>query len=179
MPGGPTEARTSLMTRTMSDVEARALLSAGRVGRLGCVVKGEPYVLPINYVFIVGSIYSHSLPGRKIAALRAYARACLQVDEITDELRWRSVVAFGNFEEIDDNLQRARVLRKMLRRFPLLTPVESRVSGEAVPPRMIVFRLRIDCVTGVAEESDDGAYSRAMKEHQTCALAEPRGEEGK
>ena len=161
----------------MSDVEAQALLSTGRVGRLGCVVAGEPYVLPINYVFIDGSIYSHSLPGTKITALRAHTRACFQVDEITDELRWRSVVAFGNFEEIDDNLERVNVLRKMLRRFPLLTPVESRVSQEVAPPRTIVFCLRIDRITGVAEECDESAYARAMKEHQMCALAEPSGQE--
>src|SRR5437870_7028643 len=50
-------------------------------------------------------IYSHSLPGRKINALRSHPRACLQVDEMTDDLHWRSVIAFGNFEEIDDNLE--------------------------------------------------------------------------
>ncbi len=46
------------MMRTLSEEEARALLSAVRIGRLGCVDNGEPYVVPINYVFEDDSIYS-------------------------------------------------------------------------------------------------------------------------
>jgi len=108
--------------------------------------------LPLNYVFDDGSIYSHSLPGRKINALRIHPRACMQVDEMTDDLHWRSVIAFGNFEEIDDHLERAHILRKLLKRFPLLTPVESRLVQDAAPPEIVVFRIRIDRISGVAEE---------------------------
>src|SRR3989441_12717369 len=97
-------------------------------------------------------IYSHSLPGRKINALRSHPRACLQVDEMTGDLHWRSVIAFGNFEEIDDNLERAHILRKLLKRFPLLTPVESRMVQDAAPPELVVFRIRIDRIPGVAED---------------------------
>jgi len=39
------------MIRTMSEEEARALLRAGRLARLGCVADGYPYVVPVNYVF--------------------------------------------------------------------------------------------------------------------------------
>lgn len=140
------------MTRIMNDAETHALLSAARIGRLGCIFEGEPYVLPLNYLFDDGSIYSHSLPGRKINALRIHPRACLQVDEMTDDLHWRSVIAFGNFEEIDDHLERAHILRKLLKRFPLLTPVESRVVQDAAPPELVVFRIRVDRITGVAED---------------------------
>ena len=72
------------MTRMLSEVEARDMIAGGKIGRLGCVDNGEPYVVPINYVFEDGSIYSHSLPGRKIDAMRAHPRACLQVDEIAE-----------------------------------------------------------------------------------------------
>jgi nitroimidazol reductase NimA-like FMN-containing flavoprotein (pyridoxamine 5'-phosphate oxidase superfamily) len=140
------------MTRTASETEAQEVISAGRIGRLGCIVKGEPYVVPIHYLCENGSIYSHSLPGRKIRALRVQPRACLQVDEIESELRWRSAIAFGDFEEIHDDLERAQILRKLLTRFPLLTPVESSVVQNSSPPEIVVFRLRIDRVTGVAEE---------------------------
>ena len=140
------------MTRMMNDAETHTLLSAGRIGRLGCVFEGEPYVLPLNYMFDNGSIYSHPLPGRKIQVLRIHPRACLQVDEMTDDLHWRSVIAFGDFEEIDEQSERTRILRKLLQRFPLLTPVESRVVQDAAPPALVVFRIRIDRLTGVAEE---------------------------
>ena len=53
---------------------------------------------------------------------------------------------------IDDNLERAHILRKLLKRFPLLTPVESRMVQDAAPPELVVFRIRIDRITGVAED---------------------------
>lgn len=139
------------MTRMLSDAEARTLIAGGKMGRLGCVANGEPYVVPINYVFEDGSIYSHSLPGRKIEALRAHPRACLQVDEIENDFHWRSAIAFGNFEEIDRPRDRRAILSKLLVRFPLLTPVESMVVQDAAPPDSVVFRIIVDRITGVEE----------------------------
>jgi nitroimidazol reductase NimA-like FMN-containing flavoprotein (pyridoxamine 5'-phosphate oxidase superfamily) len=107
--------------------------------------------VPINYVFADGSIYSHSLPGRKIDLLRAHPRACLQVDEIENDLKWRSVIAYGNFEEIRVPSERRSILSKLLARFPLLTPVESLMAQDASAPDSIVFRIRIDRISGVTE----------------------------
>ena len=140
------------MTRMLSDAESRNLIAGGKIGRLGCVDNGEPYVVPINYVFEDGSIYSHSLPGRKIEALRAHPRACLQVDEIESDFSWRSVIAYGNFEEIRSPSDRRSILGKLLARFPLLTPVESVMAQDAAAPDSIVFRIIVDRITGVEEE---------------------------
>ena len=93
--------------------ESRQLLIASRVGRLGCVDNGEPYVVPINHYFEDGSIYSHSQPGRKIDILRSNPRACLQVDYIEDDFNWRSAIAYGVFEEILDPSERRTVLREV------------------------------------------------------------------
>ena len=139
------------MMRALLEEDARELLSTCRVGRLGCVDNGEPYVVPINYVFEDGSVYSHSLPGRKIEVLRANPRACLQVDEIENDFVWRSVIAYGNFEEIRVPSDRRSILSKLLARFPLLTPVESQMAQDAGAPDSVVFRIRIDRLTGVAE----------------------------
>ena len=139
------------MTRTMAAAEAAELIGAGRVGRLGCVDKGEPYVVPINYLFDDGAIYCHSLPGRKIEALRAHSRACLQVDEVEDEFHWKSAIAFGDFEEIHEAAERNRILRKLFDRFPLLTPVESLAARDAAAPEAVVFRISVDRITGVEE----------------------------
>ncbi|HVS80108.1 MAG TPA: pyridoxamine 5'-phosphate oxidase family protein [Pyrinomonadaceae bacterium] len=140
------------MTRTLNETETRALITAGKVGRLGCVDDGEPYVVPINYLFEDGAIYGHSLLGRKIRALRACPRACLQVDQVESDFRWRSAIAFGSFEEIGFEREREQVLHKLLQSFPLLTPVESVIPKDAAPPEVIVFRIRVDRVTGLAEE---------------------------
>lgn len=139
------------MTKTLSEAAARNLITASKIGRLGCVVDGEPYVVPINYLFWDESIYSHSLPGRKIEALRTHPRACLQVDDIANDFEWRSVIVYGNFEEIRVPSDRSSALGKLLARFPLLTPVESVIANDAGAPDSIVFRIRIDRITGVQE----------------------------
>lgn len=139
------------MTKALNESEAWAVINAGRIGRLGCIDRGEPYVMPLNYLVEDGRIYSHSLPGRKITALRTHARACLQVDQIENDFHWRSAIAFGSYEEVNDDLRRTIVLRQLVDRFPELTPVESDLATER-NGEVVVFCLRIDKVTGVAED---------------------------
>ena len=116
------------MIRMLSNAEARGLFQTARVARLGCVVNGEPYVVPINCHIDGDRLYSHSLSGLKISGLRENPRACVQVDQIESELRWRSAIAFGRYEEITKSTERADVLAKLLRSFPMLTPVESTIA---------------------------------------------------
>jgi len=139
------------MITMLDNQEVRKVLQSARVARLGCIVDGEPYIVPINYNFEDDCIYSHSLPGLKINGLRANPRACVQVDEIESDLRWRSVQAFGKFEEITKQTERAEVLAKLLRCFPMLTPVESAITADGYSPEVIVFRIEIDRMTGVLE----------------------------
>lgn len=137
--------------RALLEEEARSLLNFAKVGRLGCVVNGEPYIVPINYLFEGGAIYIHTLPGRKLEALRRHPRACLQVDEIRDDFNWRSAIAYGNFEEVRVPSDRTSILGKLLARFPLLTPVESQMVEDANAPDSVVFRIRVDRITGMTE----------------------------
>lgn len=139
------------MISTLSDGESLDLLRSARVGRLGCIVNGDPYIVPINITFENDSIYSHSLPGLKITALRANPRACVQVDEVENDLRWSSVLVFGNFEEIVRPTERKEILGMLLKRFALLTPVESAIALDGSPLEVIIFRISIDRITGVSE----------------------------
>lgn len=139
------------MMKVLSDSEARKLFQATRVARLGCIVNGEPYVVPINCYLEGDDLYSHSLPGLKISGLRENRHACVQVDDIESDLRWRSAIAFGRYEEITKSTERADVLAKLLRKFPMLTPVESAIAVDGYSPQVVVFRIRIERLTGVSE----------------------------
>ena len=66
----------------MDAQECRALLAISRVGRLGCTRDGMPYVVPISFVYDDGHIYSFSLVGHKVLAMRGHPQVCLEVDEI-------------------------------------------------------------------------------------------------
>lgn len=139
------------MITRLSEEEARELLDASLIGRLGCVYEGGPYVVPINYAIDGESVYIHALPGRKIEALRANPRACLQVDEIIDELHWRSAIAYGTYEEIIDATERHRAVRALHERFPGLTPVES-VPVHDGQSSVVIFRIHITEITGLCEK---------------------------
>lgn len=142
------------MVRTMSEIQSRTLLQSATVGRLGCIVDDAPYVVPINFVFDKNYVYSHSLPGTKIEALRGHPRSCLQVDVIHSPLHWSSVIAFGDFKEVTDAGERQQVIRKILGRFPMLTPVESTIAKDGGPSEVIVFQIEIDKISGVTEGED-------------------------
>jgi nitroimidazol reductase NimA-like FMN-containing flavoprotein (pyridoxamine 5'-phosphate oxidase superfamily) len=139
------------MMTMLNEIEARKVLQSARVARLGCIVNGEPYVVPISCHLEDDCLYSHSLPGLKISGLRENPRACVQVDEIESDLHWRSAIAFGKYEEITKSNEREEILTRLLRKFPMLTPVESAIAVDASAPQVIVFRIRIDRLTGVSE----------------------------
>ena len=135
---------------SLRDSDSLAILREGNLGRLGCIAAGWPYVVPVNYFFDGKAIYIHSAPGKKIDALRANPRVCLQVDEIKDSYHWRSVIAYGTFEEVSNEETRENVLTKLYSRLPHMTPVESRLVEGSMGT--IVFRINVEEVTGVGEE---------------------------
>ena len=141
------------MIEELSQEESQKLLSQQFVARLGCVLKGgEPYVVPVNYLFKDGFIFIHSLLGLKVEALRANPKACIQVDDIESFFEWRSAIAFGEFEEIRDAVVCEEFLREMMARFQKLTPVETVVKhGENATGEMVLFRIRIKRITGMTE----------------------------
>lgn len=139
------------MISKLSEEESLSLLRDKRIARLGCVAGVEPYVVPINYIFDDCSVLSHSLPGRKITAMRENPRVCVQVDDIKDLCTWKSVIAYGQYKEIIEPTERARALNCLLSSFPKLTPVESLSAEDAAVPAPVVFRIRVDSITGIGE----------------------------
>lgn len=139
------------MITELKEEEARELLSGERIGRLGCIADGEPYVVPVNYIFDGECAIIHSLPGRKILAMRSNPHACLQIDQIESDFGWKSVIAYGKYEEITNPAERSRALDDLLKRFPQLTPVETLIAEDAMAPAPIIFRIRIERLTGVCQ----------------------------
>jgi hypothetical protein len=137
------------MLEPLGKEDAQALLRANHYGRLGCSINGEPYVVPLNYLYIGDDIYIHSLPGLKIRAMREMPSVCLQVDEVKDAYNWRSVIAFGDYEEITEPEERERIMGAMFQSLPHLTPVESKMTKGQ--DEAIVFCIRIKRLTGVSE----------------------------
>ena len=133
----------------LSHTEIAGILQAQALGRLGCIADSEPYVVPVNFYFDGSDVFIHSLPGRKIEALRKSRKGCLQVDEIRDPFNWRSVLVFGNYEEISDEQVREKMMGAIFRKRPEMTPVESALMERY--RKTIVFCLRTYRMTGIGE----------------------------
>ena len=88
----------------------------------------------------------------KDISARENPRACLQVDVVESDVEWESVLAFGDYEEVTNPNERCKILNKFLQRFPMLTPVESAIFDDAVPHSVIVFGIRVNPLSGVAEK---------------------------
>ncbi len=130
--------------------EAQDILSQGHVGHLGCVTERGPYVVPVSYVYHDGNIYIHSTLGKKIQALRQNSQTCIQVQEVKNGFTWRSVIAFGTYQEITDPEARLWFMRRILTRFPYLTPVEDMSTSSS--KEVVIFRILVEEITGVSEE---------------------------
>jgi uncharacterized protein len=70
------------------------------VGRIGCSVAGQVYVVPVFYAYDGKYIYGHSSEGMKIRMLRAKPKICFEVDHVESLVSWQSVIAWGQFEEL-------------------------------------------------------------------------------
>ncbi len=103
------------------------LLREGRIGRLGTCLEGEPYVVPLSFVWHEGTIYFHgSRHGRKMTSLERNPRVCLEVDEAefaggedpcTLHWHYESVIAWGRARVVIDEAERLDALRRLAEKY--------------------------------------------------------------
>jgi nitroimidazol reductase NimA-like FMN-containing flavoprotein (pyridoxamine 5'-phosphate oxidase superfamily) len=136
--------------RVLPDDAIEDLLRTSIVGRIACcghgtIGDGRPYLVPLAYGYDGESIYAHSGLGRKLDLMRAEPRVTFEVDAAEASDRWRSVIAEGTFEEIDDLADRERAL-SIVYRPPAKIPT--------LAPEIVVYRIRITQRSGRYETPD-------------------------
>ena len=98
------------MLGELNEAQIEDLLKIQITGRIGSTDGILPYIVPINYVYNGKAIISHSAPGKKIDMMRKNPRVCFQVDDIKSIFNWKSVVAWGRFEEITDMAEKEQAM---------------------------------------------------------------------
>ncbi len=83
----------------MTQDACRAVLTRNTIGRLGCSLENQPYVVPICFAYEADYIYIFSTLGQKIEWMRANPKVCMEIDEITNRSQWVSVIAYGLYQE--------------------------------------------------------------------------------
>ena len=154
------------MIRKLSSAETDELLGKQIVGRIGCYYDNEIYVVPISYAYEDNTVYCHSFEGKKMTMMRKNSKICFQVDEMKDMANWKSVIAWGDFEELTDNKERNKALRILLQRpLPLISSITTHL-GETWPFTSpseeelnkipgIVFKILIKESTGKLEATSE------------------------
>ena len=130
-----------MQINVMTETECHAFLERSSIGRLGCSLDNQPYVVPIYFAYEPDSIYIFSTLGQKIEWMRTNPKGCIQIDEIADQSRWISVVLNGRYDELTehrytDELEHARKLLEKRFRWWLNALAERRVtsSNDLIPP---------------------------------------------
>jgi nitroimidazol reductase NimA-like FMN-containing flavoprotein (pyridoxamine 5'-phosphate oxidase superfamily) len=145
---------SSMAIKEMSEPECRAFLTRAHIGRLACALDDQPYVVPVSVVYEEEYIYSFSTIGQKIQWMRKNPKVCVQLDELTAQSRWMSVIATGLYQELREpqfETERSHA-RKLLDRksrwwLNALAERDLRSSDALIDP--VFFRIRIESLSGL------------------------------
>jgi len=148
-----------MVIHEMSEKECREVLTRGSIGRIGCSLDNQPYVVPIHFAYEQDYVYVLSTLGQKIKWMRKNPKVCLQVDEITSPSQWASVVANGTYEELvepqfSDERAHARALLQKQHQWWLnaLGERQTRSNDALIEP--LFFRIRTDSMSGLRTTTD-------------------------
>ena len=113
--------------------EIERLLESELIARIGCHVEGRTYVVPVTYAYSDGALVGHSLAGLKLDMLRKNPKVCVEVDQVDDLANWRSVIAWGQFEELKGE-EAERALNLLMARFVPFTASETSMPSHLREP---------------------------------------------
>lgn len=150
----------------LSQKECDEMLTRAWVGRLGCALDNQPYVVPVCLAYEPGYIYVFATLGQKIEWMRANPKVCLQVDEIAGESQWVSVIAYGRYQELpepqfEEERAHARKLLEKFRHWWLNPFAERRTRSDDMAIAPVFFRIQVDAVTGLRAVPDGGKTAAA------------------
>jgi len=128
------------------------------VGHLGMASGDEPYVVPINYVYLEGKIVMHcALAGKKLQMIRRNPSVCFVVsrqegsatphDANQCDMPFESVICYGTARIVNDLEERVELLNQFQRRYD--TPEKQRepITAERAQ-RCGAIVIEVESMTG-------------------------------
>jgi uncharacterized protein len=150
-----------MLIHEMSQDECRTLLSRASIGRLGCSLDDQPYVVPVCLTYEPDFIYVFSTLGQKIKWMRANPKVCVQIDEIAGESRWTSVIVNGRYNELPEPkyaAERAHAHELLAQRhrwwLNALAERHSK-SGKDALVEPLFFSIQIESISGLRATNDE------------------------
>ena len=148
----------------MSAEECSEFLARASVGRLGCALENQPYVVPIRFAIEDGYLYVFSTFGQKVKWMRANPKVCVQTDEIQSESEWVSVIVNGEYQELHQpqyTAERQHASSLLAHRYHwwlnALGERQMRVGDSPIEP--LFFRIRIHSTSGLRASEEKQSRS--------------------
>lgn len=139
--------------KKLTSKDSVKLLEDLNYGHLACHLKQDIFLVPITYAFEDGYIYSHSRNGQKIKMMRKNPMVCFQVEAVKNFYQWKSVIAWGKFEELrgQDATMGMRLLeqRIALNEGRKISPLE--LDFSALLETVNIYRIKVKKMTGRCE----------------------------
>src|SRR5262245_50246142 len=143
-----------MVIHDLSAVECRDILSRTHLGRLACARYHQPYIIPFSFAFsaVDDRLYSLATRGQKIEWMRDNPRVCVEVDDISDERHWTTLVIFGRYHEIDrsqpDSPSQQQAMELFQRRAEWWLPAIGKREAGPEHSEPILYWISIDQMTG-------------------------------
>lgn len=99
------------MIGKLSYDEIEEVLRTNIWGRIGCNDGDKTYIVPVSYVYDGKSIIAHSMEGLKITMMRTNPKVCFEVDEIKNFNHWKSVIVWGEYQELKTERDRQSAMK--------------------------------------------------------------------
>jgi nitroimidazol reductase NimA-like FMN-containing flavoprotein (pyridoxamine 5'-phosphate oxidase superfamily) len=128
------------------------VLHSQMIGRIGCYINEKVFITPVTYVYHKGYIYAHSKDGHKVQTMRRNPKVCFQVDAIENMRNWRSVLIWGEYEELikdADQLSGMEIMADRLAPFIISETVSPTNNFSKSPlvvekgKKAVVYRIKI------------------------------------
>lgn len=147
----------------LNPAEIEQVLHSQILGRIGCHADGVTYIVPISFAYDGDFIYVHTHEGMKIDIMRRNPAICFETDAIDNMANWKSVIAWGDFEELIFGKDREQALNWLLARsLPIVSSETTHLSPNwPFPPadvndiQGVVFRVRLNNKTGRFEHNSE------------------------
>lgn len=150
------------MLGVLSREQSEHVLRSELLGRIGCYASGKVYIVPVTYVFTNNYIYAHSKEGLKIKIMRKNPKVCFEVESRENMGNWRSVIAWGKYEELK-TLSGQNKAMKILndRLLPFLVSESVKPAQVKDPPlqvekefKPVIYRISVEEISGRYEKSN-------------------------
>jgi uncharacterized protein len=149
------------MLGELSNEQTEQILLRRIVGRIGCYANKKVYVVPVTFVYDNGYIYVHSREGLKVKMMRKNPEVCFQIDEIDNMANWRSVIAWGTYEELKSPEEQQSGMEILMKKLsPLITSETVTPSHGLQKPPLTVEKARRTVVYRIKLKETSGRYEK-------------------